>query len=69
MTRIRYALKVCPRFSETFIATEILTREAHGDNLRIHALRPTTDTRFRPEIVRVHAQVSWMSRPAKANEF
>ena len=42
MTRIGYVLKVYPRFSETFIVTEILAREAHGDDLRIYALRPTT---------------------------
>ncbi len=29
MTRIGYILKVYPRFSETFIVTEILAREAH----------------------------------------
>ena len=69
MTRIGYVLKVYPRFSETFIVTEILAREAHGDDLRIYALRPTTDARFHPEIARVRAQVSWVPRPAKASEF
>ena len=69
MTRIGYVLKVYPRFSETFIVTEILAREAHGDDLRIYALRPTTDPRFHPEIARVRAQVSWVPRPAKASEF
>ncbi len=48
MTRIGYVLKVYPRFSETFIVTEILAREAQGDDLRIYALRPTTDARFHP---------------------
>ena len=67
--RIGYVLKVYPRFSETFIVTEILAREAHGDDLRIYALRPTTDARFHPEIARVRAQVSWVPRPSKASDF
>ena len=39
--RIGYVLKVYPRFSETFIVTEILAREAQGEDLSIYALRPT----------------------------
>ena len=46
--RIGYVLKVYPRFSETFIVTEILAREAQGEDLSIYALRPTTDARFHP---------------------
>ncbi|WP_237218827.1 dihydrolipoamide acetyltransferase family protein, partial [Rothia nasimurium] len=42
--RIGYILKVYPRFSETFVVTEILAREAAGEDLSIYALRPTTDT-------------------------
>ena len=56
MTRIGYVLKVYPRFSETFIVTEILAREAHGDDLSIYALRPTTGARFHPELARVQAE-------------
>ena len=52
MNRTGYVLKVYPRFSETFIVTEILAREALGDDLGIYALRPTTDSRFHPEMVR-----------------
>ena len=66
MTRIGYVLKVYPRFSETFVVTEILAREELGQDLRIYALRPTTDTRFHPEIARVEAPVSWVPRPRKA---
>ena len=68
MTRVGYVLKVYPRFSETFVVTEILAREAHGDKLRIYALRPTTDARFHPEIARVKAEVSWIPRPLKGIE-
>lgn len=69
MTRVGYVLKVYPRFSETFIVTEILARESHGDDLAIYALRPTTDARFHPEIARVRARVTWVPRPAKANDL
>ena len=66
MTRIGYVRNVYPRFSETFVVTEILAREDLGQDLRIYALRPTTDTRFHPEIARVEAPVSWVPRPRKA---
>ena len=69
MSRIGYVLKVYPRFSETFIVTEILAREELGDDLTIYALRPTTDSRFHPEIARVRAGVSWVPRPFKACEL
>ena len=69
MSRTGYVLKVYPRFSETFIVTEILAREALGDDLTIYALRPTTDSRFHPEIARVRAGVSWVPRPFKACEL
>lgn len=65
MTRIGYVLKVYPRFSETFVVTEILAREAQGETLSIYALRPTTDSRFHPEIARVAAPVRWLPRPLK----
>lgn len=69
VSRIGYVLKVYPRFSETFVVTEILAREAHGDALAIYALRPTTDARFHPEIARVRAQVTWIPRPTKSSEL
>ena len=69
MTRIGYVLKVYPRFSETFVVTEILAREDLGQDLSIYALRPTTDTRFHPEIARVEAPVRWVPRPRKAAEL
>lgn len=69
MTRIGYVLKVYPRFSETFIVTEVLAREAHGDNLDIYALRPTTDARFHPELARIKANVHWVRRPNLGTGF
>lgn len=69
MSTIGYVVKVYPRFSETFIVTEILAREAQGEDLHIFALRPTTDARFHPEIARVQAPVTWVPRPLKPSEL
>lgn len=66
--RIGYVLKVYPRFSETFIVTEILAREAQGEQIEIFALRHTTDTRFHPELARVQAPLTYIHRPFKASE-
>ncbi|WP_134323629.1 glycosyltransferase [Cumulibacter soli] len=64
-TRVGYVLKVYPRFSETFVVTEILAREAAGEDLAIFALRPTTDARFHPEIAKVQAPVTHLTKPVK----
>ena len=66
--RIGYVLKVYPRFSETFVVTEILSREAAGEDLAIFALRPTTDARFHPEIARVQAPVTHLPKPVKLSD-
>ncbi len=66
--RTAYVVKVYPRFSETFIVTEILAREAAGDELDIFALRPTTDVRFHPELARVQAPVHFVPRPRKMSD-
>lgn len=66
--RVGYVLKVYPRFSETFVVTEVLAREAAGEDLSIYALRPTTDARFHPEIARVQAPVTHLPKPVKLSE-
>ncbi|MDO5617445.1 glycosyltransferase family 4 protein [Kocuria sp.] len=66
--RIGYVLKVYPRFSETFIVTEILAREAQGEQVEIFALRHSTDPRFHPELARVQAPLTYVPRPFKASE-
>lgn len=67
--RRAYVLKMYPRFSETFIVSEILAREAAGEELTIFSLRPTTDTRFHPELARVKAPVIQVERPSSARSF
>ena len=65
--RIGYVLKVYPRFSETFVVTEVLAREAQGEDLTIFALRHSTDPRFHPELARVQAPVHHVERPERAS--
>ena len=62
-----YVLKMYPRFSETFIVSEILAREAAGERIEIFALRPSTDARFHPELARVKAPVTYIGRPQSSN--
>ncbi|GAB3264931.1 glycosyltransferase family 4 protein [Arthrobacter pigmenti] len=67
-SRIAYVLKIYPRFSETFIVTEILAREAAGEQLEIFSLRSPVDPRFHPELARVQAPVNYVAKPAKLSE-
>ncbi len=62
--RIGYVLKMYPRFSETFIVSEILAREAAGEEIVIFSLRPPVDARFHPELARVQAPVIQVGRSA-----
>lgn len=66
--KIGYVLKVYPRFSETFIVTEVISREAQGERIEIFALRPTTDERFHPALGRVQAPVTHSRKPSKLEE-
>nr|WP_232008732.1 glycosyltransferase [Arthrobacter agilis] len=61
-------MKMYPRFSETFIVTEILAREAQGEDLRLFSLRPPVDPRFHPELARVQANVTYLPKPLKILE-
>ncbi len=65
---VGYVVKVYPRFSETFIVTEVLAREEAGEQLSIFALRPTSDARFHPEIARVTAPVTHLAKPVKLSD-
>ena len=64
-----YVLKMYPRFSETFIVSEILAREAAGDRIEIFSLRPPQDPRFHAELARVRAPVTYVERPLKTVEL
>lgn len=63
---IGYVLKMYPRFSETFIVSEILAREAAGERIVIFSLRPPADTRFHAELAQVKAPVIHLPRTSNA---
>jgi len=58
--RVGYVVKRYPRYSETFIVTEILAQEAAGLQVEIFALLPTTDTHFQDILAQVKAPVHYL---------
>lgn len=67
--RIGYVVKMYPRFSETFIVSELVARERRGADIRVFSLRPTTDTRFHDTLSLVAAPVEQVPRPSRASEL
>lgn len=59
--RIGYVVKRYPRYSETFVVTEILAHEAVGLETEIFSLRRPEDTHFQDVIARVRAPVNYLS--------
>ncbi|BCS34823.1 colanic acid biosynthesis glycosyltransferase WcaL [Luteitalea sp. TBR-22] len=59
-TRVGYVVKRYPRYSETFIVTEILAHEAAGLDLDIISLRPPCDTHFQDALAQVRAPVHYL---------
>jgi glycosyltransferase involved in cell wall biosynthesis len=66
--RVGYVVKRFPRYSETFVVTEVLAHEAAGWNVEIFSLRPPNDTHFQDLLARVRAPVRYLpsegTRPA-----
>ncbi len=62
--RIGYVVKMYPRFSETFIVTEILELERRGLDLMIFSLRLPVDGRFHPALAEVSAPVHYLRHSA-----
>jgi glycosyltransferase involved in cell wall biosynthesis len=58
--RIGYVVKMYPRFSETFIVTELLAMQANGVECEIFSLRPPVDARFHASLGQVSAPVSYL---------
>ncbi len=67
--RIGYVLKMYPRFSETFVVTEILGREAAGADLEIFSLRAPADPHFHDTLAQVRAPVRYIPRIRRASEL
>jgi len=49
-----------PRFSETFVVSEILAREAAGHDIRVYSLRLPVDGRFHAMLADVRAPVTYI---------
>ncbi|PSB23063.1 colanic acid biosynthesis glycosyltransferase WcaL [filamentous cyanobacterium CCP1] len=58
--KVGYILKRYPRYSETFVVSEILAHEAVGLNIQIFALHPPLDGHFQDIISRVRAPVKYL---------
>ncbi|MCC6626259.1 MAG: glycosyltransferase, partial [Chloroflexi bacterium] len=58
--RVGYVVKVYPRYSETFIVTEVLAHETAGLAIELFALRPPTDSHFQDLLARVRAPVHYV---------
>ena len=58
--RIGYVLKMYPRFSETFVVSEILAREEVGHDLHVFSLRYPVDGRFHAALADVRAEVTYL---------
>lgn len=67
--RVGYVLKMYPRFSETFVVTEILALEREGADLDVFSLRPPADGRFHESLAQVRAPVSYVASPGKPVEL
>lgn len=67
--RVGYVLKMYPRFSETFVVTEILAREELGADIEIFSLRAPVDPRFHDSLARVQAPVRYVPRVRRAEDL
>ncbi|CAN5322072.1 hypothetical protein BH20ACT5_BH20ACT5_23940 [soil metagenome] len=63
--RIGYVLKMYPRFSETFIVSELTAREATGEDIEIFSLRPPSDGRFHEALARVRANTTYLTHQGR----
>lgn len=63
--RVGYVLKMYPRFSETFVVSEILAREAAGADIEIFSLRPPVDPHFHETLAAVRAPVTYLPSAAR----
>jgi glycosyltransferase involved in cell wall biosynthesis len=60
LPRVAYVVKRFPRYSETFIVSELLAHEAAGVEIEIFSLRPPNDTHFQDALCRVRAAVHYL---------
>jgi len=60
--RVGYVLKVFPRFSETFILSELLAHQRAGMDFEIFSLHPPVDGRFHESLARLSVPVTYVER-------
>ena len=58
--RVAYILKMIPRFSETFILSEILELERAGVEVQVFSLKTPNDGRVHADVARVKAPVTYL---------
>ncbi len=58
--RVGYVVKMYPRFSETFIVTELLAMQGIGVGCEVFSLRPPVDPRFHASLADVSAPVTYL---------
>ncbi len=63
--RIGYVLKMYPRFSETFVVSEVLARESAGEEIEIFSLRAPADGRFHESLARVRAGTTYLTHSGR----
>lgn len=67
---VAYVLKVFPRFSQTFVLSELLAHEEAGLPLNIFSMRLSDDTRFHESLARVQSPVTHILKPSgKSYDF
>lgn len=62
--RIGYVLKMYPRFSETFVLTELLQLQDQGVDVEVFSLRKPADGRFHQALARMTAPVTYVGSAA-----
>lgn len=59
--RVGYVTKMFPRFSETFVLTELLQVEAAGIEVEVFSLRAPADGRFHAKLAELRAPVTYLT--------
>lgn len=67
--RIGYVLKMYPRFSETFVLTEMLALERAGADLSVYSLRQPADGRFHAGLAQLRAPVTYLPHKLRSGEL
>jgi glycosyltransferase involved in cell wall biosynthesis len=58
--RVGYVLKMYPRFSETFVVTELVSMQSLGLDLEVFSLRLPVDGRFHASLAELRAPVTYL---------